>query len=192
LTEPQLEYWVKKGFSEEGAKLKQIDRQTTFSKEICIEKHGEVKGLKIFNDRQKKWSKSLHENFEREGDSRSKGSQCANELIKNICKELNIEVPKKEKWISNGIINRSFDFTYGKKMIEFNGDYWHCNPSHKKFGVPTYYHKINKSMAVDVWAHDKEKIQLAESYGYEVLVIWESEYNENKEKTLQRCVEFLK
>jgi putative intracellular protease/amidase len=28
--------------------------------------------------------------------------------------------------------------------------------------------------------------------GFEVLVIWDSEYKDNKEKTLKRCLEFLK
>ena len=41
----QLEYWLSKGFSEEYAKLKIIERQKTFSLKKCIEKYGEDTGI---------------------------------------------------------------------------------------------------------------------------------------------------
>jgi len=55
----QLEYWLEKGYSLEEAKQKHSERQKTFSKEICIQKHGEEKGLEVFNQRQKKWQETL-------------------------------------------------------------------------------------------------------------------------------------
>jgi G:T-mismatch repair DNA endonuclease (very short patch repair protein) len=76
----------------------------------------------------------------------------------------------------------------GKKIIEFNGDYWHCNPF---IYEPTYFHKFMKCSAQEKWDIDKKKIELAESYGYEVLVIWESEYQKNKELTINKCIEYL-
>ena len=36
----QIEYWIKKGFSEEEAKMKVAERQRTFTLEKCIEKYG--------------------------------------------------------------------------------------------------------------------------------------------------------
>lgn len=41
-----LEYWIKRGFSEEDALKLQRDRQSTFSLEKCIKKYGEIEGLK--------------------------------------------------------------------------------------------------------------------------------------------------
>ena len=38
------------------------ERQRTFSKEICINKYGEEKGIEIFNKRQNLWQKNLNEN----------------------------------------------------------------------------------------------------------------------------------
>ena len=58
----KIEYWTEKGFSIESGKEKISESQKTFSKEICIEKHGEKNGLKIFKKRQKKWIKSLSKN----------------------------------------------------------------------------------------------------------------------------------
>lgn len=42
-----------------------------------------------------------------------------------------------------------------------------------------------------IWKHDIEKIKCAESYGYKVLTIWESEYKKDKEGTIQKCIDFL-
>jgi hypothetical protein len=64
LTETQLEYWINKGYSEEEAKEKLKDRQTTFSKEICIKKYGEIEGLRKWKVRNKNWSKKLNLNIE--------------------------------------------------------------------------------------------------------------------------------
>ena len=59
-----LAYWLKLGYDEETAKEKLSERQRTFTLEKCIEKYGEEEGTKIFQDRQKRWNKSLHKNFE--------------------------------------------------------------------------------------------------------------------------------
>ena len=55
-----------------------------------------------------------------------------------------------------------------------------------------YYNKISKIIAKDKWEIDSIKIKCAEKYGYSVLTIWESEYNKDKEKTIQKCMDFLK
>lgn len=59
----KIEYWLKKtdGNIEEANKLLS-KRQSTFSKEICIEKHGERQGEEIWKARQNKWISSLYEN----------------------------------------------------------------------------------------------------------------------------------
>jgi hypothetical protein len=61
-TSTRKEYWMKKGFSEEEAKNIISKRQSTFSREKCIEKYGYEKGIIIFNERQKKWINSLVSN----------------------------------------------------------------------------------------------------------------------------------
>lgn len=55
----RVEYWVDKGFSVDESKLKVSESQKTFSKNICIEKYGEDEGIRVFNQRQKKWIKTL-------------------------------------------------------------------------------------------------------------------------------------
>lgn len=55
----KIEYWLAKGYSYEEAKLQLKNRQSTFSLKKCINKYGEIDGLKIFNNRQEKWQKTL-------------------------------------------------------------------------------------------------------------------------------------
>lgn len=186
----QLEYWLNKEYTLEEAKILVCESQTTFSLEKCIKKHGNEEGLRIFNERQYKWKKSLHENFEREGDSRSPSSKFANSIIKELCLHLNIEIPKKEKWIKCKETEKaySYDFTYGKKIIEFNGDYWHCNPLVYE---AEYFNKSKGLTAKEIWQYDSVKNQLAESHDYEVLVVWENEWMKDSKQCIERCIKFL-
>lgn len=95
----QLEYYLNKGMSKEDAKIALSNRQATFSYEKCIKKYGETEGNKIFSQRQQKWLKSLYNNFQNNGDERSKQSQFAKDIIKKCCKNIQISIPKKEKYI---------------------------------------------------------------------------------------------
>lgn len=79
------------------------------------------------------------------------------------------------------------DFTR-KKIIEFNGDFWHCNP--EKYNED-FNHKILKSSAKKIWMNDKIKIDWISSKGYKVMVIWESEYRKDPKQTLEKCIEFI-
>lgn len=54
-----LAYWLNQGFDENEAAQKLSERQTTFSKEICIDKYGEKEGTKVWKERQIKWQKTL-------------------------------------------------------------------------------------------------------------------------------------
>jgi hypothetical protein len=76
----------------------------------------------------------------------------------------------------------------GKKIIEFNGDYWHCNPNVYN---PEDFNLSLQCTAKEKWDFDKFKNEMIEKEGYQVLTIWESEYNENPEKTIEKCINFL-
>jgi hypothetical protein len=190
LTSTQLEWWLTKGYSIEEAEKLYKERQSTFTLKKCIEKHGLKDGTLKFNERQKKWKKSLYKNFKKYGDNRSPSSKFANSIIIELCSSFKIEIPKKEKWIYNKKINKAFsyDFVYKKKIIEFNGDYWHCNPI---FYKPEYFNKSIQCTAEEKWKLDEIKKQSAESHGYDVLVIWENEWKNDSVSTIERCIKFL-
>ena len=54
-----------------------------------------------------------------------------------------------------------------------------------------YFNKTKQKTASEIWEYDKRKIKCAELHGYKVLTIWESEYNKDKEGTIQKCIDFL-
>ena len=82
----------------------------------------------------------------------------------------------------------SYDFTYGKKIIEFNGDFWHANP---KLFKPDEIIPVLNVTAQEKQEFDKKKKMLAESNGYDVLVVWESDYRKDPESVLKKCLSFL-
>lgn len=186
----QLEYYINKGMSEEEAHKALKERQTTFNYEKCIKKYGEIEGNIIFSNRQQKWLQSLYKSFQFNGDGRSKQSKFAKDIILYCCKKLNINIPKKEKYLYWNKTHQAFayDFTYKNKIIEFQGDYWHCNP---KLYNKDFYNKSKQKTANEIWEYDKIKLECANFYRYNVLYIWELDYNENPEETINKCIEFL-
>jgi len=200
----RIEYWLKKGYNEIDAKQKLSERQRTFTLEKYIEKHGEIDGLKIWNERQNKWQKSLLEN----GNLKCGFSKISQKLFYDILEQYEIKdrinvyfaTKNKEYFISEKNENLSeknkfyqYDFTdkNKKKIIEFNSDMYHANPiKWKNNDNPHPYRKWLKSE--DIWKHDKEKILAAEKKNFSILIIWESDYKNDPEKTIQKCLKFLK
>lgn len=185
----QLQYYINKGMTEEEAHKALSKRQSTFSLERCIQKYGEEKGRRIFEERQIKWTKKLRESFLTHGDGRSPQSIFAKSIIGQICNILNIDIPKKEKYISDKKGRHfAYDFTFNKKIIEFNGDYWHANPSIYSYD---FFNKSVGLYAHELWEKDRIKKECAVSNGYKILTIWESDYKEDPEGTIKKCIRFL-
>lgn len=55
----KIEYWLNKGYNKEEAEQKLRERQQTFSLQKCIDKYGEIDGLKRWQQRQDKWQHTL-------------------------------------------------------------------------------------------------------------------------------------
>jgi hypothetical protein len=83
-----------------------------------------------------------------------------------------------------------YDFvdTTRKKCIEFNGNYWHANPL--IYNETDVIKKSNRT-AKEIWDADFLKLQRIENEGYDVLVIWESEYDDNSKECIDTCIAFL-
>ena len=88
-------------------------------------------------------------------------------------------------------INRYyFDFKIGKTIIEFNGDYWHCNPMIYEHDQLVKF--PNRTIPANTkWEEDKKKIKVAKDNGYDVIVIWEKDFRNNKQKVLQQLKRIL-
>ena len=189
-----IEYWINKGFTYDESIVKLKERQTTFTKEKCIKKYGEVKGLEIWNKRQKKWIAKM---FNKDTCMATGRSKSADEVIKSILDKItddniksNILYGENEKFIYDNINKKPYryDICYNKKIIEINGDFWHSNP--KDFKADDI-HRVTKKKCSDIWDYDKNKLNTAILHNYKVLVIWQSDYDKNKDEVINKCLNFL-
>lgn len=192
-----VDYYTARGYNLADATKLVSKGQTYFSKEICIKKYGEIKGLEIWNSRQQKWQEKLNDKSKEEilrinRLKLGKGinvSKAEKEILIEI-KKINSNLPVVHQFtiINDNKKQYVYDIALNKKIIEYHGDFWHCNP--KKYS-PDYINPRTKIKASEKWKSDFEKIKFAQDHGYEVLVIWESDYKKNKEKVLEKCIQFL-
>jgi len=183
-----LAYWIKLGFSEAEAKEQISNRQRTFTIEKCIEKYGEVKGTQRWVDRQELWHNSCKKN-RRCGFSMISQTlfwEIFNKLI-NINSIYFAELDSNKSPDYSGVNNEyklrlsstvllpDFIDLDSRKIIEFDGTYWHGELKRK------YPNRLR-----DV---DRDKLLINE--GYDVLHIAEDKYNENPKNTLELCLRYL-
>lgn len=71
-----LEYWLNKGFDEEEAKLRRKEYQSLGRLDKWIERHGKELGKKLWEERQKKWLKTMSLKTKKEKKSINKKRNC--------------------------------------------------------------------------------------------------------------------
>jgi hypothetical protein len=178
-----IEYWVEKGFNYQQAKLKVTERQTTFSLDICVQKYGEEDGLKRFNERQIKWLTNYKRtNFSKISQTLFWGILESEPMIKNnniffatFNNGFKDDSGKNNEYrlsLLNGVILPDFIDLTKRKIIEFDG---------------TYYHRSTPENSLREEKRDK---MILES-GYQVLHVSEYDYKNNKQEIINKCVDFL-
>lgn len=196
----RIEHYTSKGMSEEEAKIALSERQTTFNLDKCIERHGEVKGKEIWQARQEKWQNTMKSKSPEEIARINKGKAKGLNLHRhsNISQELfdsfNIE---DSRYATHGGEKRFnmpptfifVDFLYKNKIIEFNGDLWHANPD--LYEANDILKIMENKTAQEIWDKDEARLNYLESQGYDVLVVWEKDYREDKNSVKERCLAFL-
>jgi len=83
------------------------------------------------------------------------------------------------------------DVIKGKKIIEFYGDFWHANPSIFSECKKLYPYGKSVMIASDIWKKDGVRISCLKSKGYELLIVWESEWNSNKQECVDKIRKYL-
>ena len=199
LTETNFEYWKNKYEDIETAVEKYKERQRTFTIDKCIKKYGEEKGIKVWQKRNREWGEKINDMY-KNGDfvkfSKNNYSNLELEFIQKIVDNLKcknkyysaLDGKQFFRYFPSQKITHSYDFVIDNKIIEFHGDYWHCNPNTYE---PAYIHKVIGTTAKDIWESDKNKKSLIEQEGFLVMVIWESEYKSNPIKTIEKCINFI-
>lgn len=75
-----------------------------------------------------------------------------------------------------------------KYIVEYNGNFWHANPSKYKEDDIIHHHFT----ARDIWIRDKQRLEDFDSAGYKFLIIWEDEFKRDKEKMVDKILNWLK
>ena len=178
--------------------------------EYYIEKYGEIEGpIKYKNMTKSKDSSSLKFFTKKYGKKIGFEKYCTKikQFIQNThnttCSKISLELLNEvhlptdilrdglfEYIIDTGEKIYSVDFyvPHSNKIIEFYGDYWHMNPLKYE---PTSYNSSVKKIANDIWEYDATRKTLIEKFGYEMLVIWEKDFNDNTSETVEKCIKFL-
>ena len=187
-----MRYYTSRGYTIEEA-LRIRKERYGFTMEKAIEKYGEEKGRELFLGRQAKWIESMY------GDNKtcytkSHVSEVSKRFIKDVLEdEIDNEIykhGKSEFQIKGDYHVYKYDLTNieTKRIIEFNGDLWHGNPL---IYEATDKNKVNGVVYKDKWEYDRIKNETAEKEGYEVMIVWEFDYNNFKDKVIQEAKDFI-
>jgi hypothetical protein len=179
-----LDYFKEKyGLVEGEQKYKELNKKKCRTVENYIRKYGEIEGPKKYLD----FIQSRRVGFY------SKNSK---ELFESV---LRIQTYKKTYYADTeyGIYDKEnktyykYDFTCldTMKIIEFNGIMFHPKSKYDK----SFFNPYDKSVkSEDVWIRDINKKRCAELHDFEVLYVWEDEYNNHTSEIIKKCVQFLK
>jgi len=192
-----LEYWLVQtnGNVDEATKL--YKKSQTRDLKYFVDKYGEVDGTKKHKEKIDKWQKTLlNKSIEELADINARKvrkSKCfysaAEKELFNTLKEHFAELTDQFA-IARDNTKRFYlyDMKLGNKIIEYNGDFWHANPL--KFDEH-FVNPYTKKTQAEIIARDIEKHNVAKNAGFDIFVVWENDYKENKQEMIQQCINFL-
>ena len=200
-----LQYYLNKGHNDETAIKLRSERQKTFSLEKCIKKLGEEEGLIRFNQRQDKWLKTLDDKPQEEKDRiriaktahlprYSKVSFNLFSKLVTLLKDNNFDIffGKNELILFDRVKHRPFFYDFGipaiKLIIEYNGIAFHPKEDCSEEVKLNWRCPLTKLNYADKLELDNYKINFAKNIGYDVLIIWE---DEDEDEAIKKCTEFI-
>jgi G:T-mismatch repair DNA endonuclease (very short patch repair protein) len=199
-----VEYRVKRGHTEEEAKLMVTKRQATFSLDKCIEKYGEVAGLAHWRKRQEKWQETINskpeEEIERINQAKIWKSGSMSKISLQLFEQLNLpgsrwgkktEANLGERMISLISSRTMVDYSYGNKIIEFYGDYWHANERIFTDDMKIFKRRNGYVTAKDIRERDQARAAELCAMGFRIHIVWECDFRKNPEKVIAECLAFL-
>lgn len=211
-----LQGFIEKYGEVEGPKKLKIAKNNT-SRESFIKRYGEEEGNKRYNDyaARGRYRNTIEYYIEKYGEVEGSKkyikwrTSCAfttgySPVSQQLFAEIYNRVPTHQQFLKYATLNGelslfdnprkmySYDFVdlKTKKIIEFNGDCYHGNPT--IFAADDHPHPFAKHLtAKEMWEKDNIKTKCAERYGYTVMVVWEKDYKENKQLIIDNCISFI-
>lgn len=210
-------YGYDEGYKKYLERCDKISRSSTL--DGFIDRYGEELGGYLYNDHADK-SKNTLENFiSRHGEN--EGNRRWNEYLEKLANRKNYSISKISLELFDSIKSRLIklgyedsDILYGeneqsflidiiglnkkanvrpdfylksrKLAIEFYGDYWHSNPERLS-------EDDDGESFSELWDWDRLRIRSMyySEYVDSVQIVWESEYNNDKEGTINKLIKFL-
>lgn len=192
----KIEYYLNKGMDLCSAITALKSRQSTGSLDSYIKRYGKEIGVIKWKERQIKWQETLNSKSQGEisriNAAKLNNGYSVSKAEKELFAALLVRIPDIERNISipynDGKNWYVYDMGLKNKLIEYNGDYWHANPS---IYTEEFYNKTSKMSAKDIWNKEKHKDCVAKENGYEVLKVWETDYKKNPRAEIEKCINFL-
>lgn len=156
----------------------------TNSEEYYIERYGDILG-------KQKWQEL---NYKRANTNNKKYSSISQDLFWELYDNIEdkdhvyfAELNDEYSFYYIGNFKKlSVDFKYKNKIVEFYGDYWHGNPDIYNEGDLIRGKLVDKKRQ-----EDEDRIGLLKTKGYEIMIVWESDYYNNKNEVINKCKGFL-
>ncbi len=168
-----------------------------FSLDWFIGKYGEDDGTNKYKERCKHIKNTTH--FKTYNNTnRSNISKVSQKLFNMLYEDQSLNLRNENVYYQDlnhehaCFTGRNFDFVVldRNKIIEFNGDKFHANPTiYQPNDTPNPY--LPNLKASQIWTDDADKNQMAKNNGFEVLVIWETEFKNNELNAVEKCKQFL-
>lgn len=183
------QFWINNGLDEQSAELKITVIQKKLSKyssKFTGKTHSKKSKLKTSNTMRNyiddfgftKWARHFGDLADLKYRSESEV-----EIFNYVSNEL------KYSAIANEFISDyNVDIIVGNKIIEYFGTYWHA---HIELFNENDIHPTIKKTAGEIRKYDEIKLKKLKELGYDVLVIWETDYNANKEYIKSVIKEYL-
>ena len=160
--------------------------------QTCLQKYGATSSLGNRNVI-KKCQESRFKNSSPTGPTSKLAEECFLEIYNKLPEKIKVDcrfLPLTKEFGKYGNNRYNYyDFVIPslKFCIEFNGNYWHANPElYEANHIFSYWD--NKMTAQEVWNKDKLKYDILINEGFNVNIIWEKNYRDNKEKIINEYV----
>ncbi len=190
-----LDYWIEKCSGDADKAKEEYIKSQTRDLDWFVKKYGEEEGLTRHAAKTEKWLNTLNQKSVEEKNeiNRKKVSTKGKSISKNeniLYQKLKEKFHLLESQFALNDEKRSYiyDIRLGDKIIEYNGDFWHANP---KVFNESFVNPYNKLTLEKIHEKDLRKIKVAENQNYKILIIWEKDFNENQEKVITECINFL-
>lgn len=178
------EFWISRGYSEDEAKQAISELQDTSSLKKFIDRYGEDCGLEKYLELNVRKTKHL-------SIAKSSVSKLETQFFEELSRLTPVDLDKGRTCkliFDNKLYYCDYLDSHRNKVIEINGYFWHMKPG--KY-VETDINTVNKKSAKEIWEYDKIKLDNIRKKGFDVLVLWEDDINEDRHNQLMAAKKFL-